>query len=67
VGSINHTGLVYKVDENNVYTIEGNTTTSQAEVIKNGGCVQKKEYSLKYSRIAGYGRPDYEKYLKYAN
>lgn len=55
---ISHTGLVYKVDDYNVYTIEGNTT-SIAGVVENGGCVAKKVYTLTNTRIAGYGRPDY--------
>lgn len=53
-----HTGLVYKVDGSYVYTIEGNTSSASG-VVANGGCVRKKKYSLKYGRIAGYGRPDY--------
>lgn len=48
-GSEHHTGIVYKVDGSKVYTIEGNTS----------GGVRKKSYSLKYTRIAGYGRPRY--------
>lgn len=54
-----HTGLVYKVDEKNVYTIEGNTS-SGSEVIANGGAVCKKKYALDNPRIAGYGRPAYD-------
>lgn len=57
---INHTGLVYKVDSKYVYTIEGNTSAGD-EVIANGGCVAKKKYLLTNSRIAGYGRPKYDK------
>lgn len=53
-----HTGLVYKVDSSTVYTIEGNTSGA-SDVIPNGGGVCKKAYSLKYDRIAGYGRPKY--------
>lgn len=56
---INHTGLVYKVDSEYVYTIEGNTS-SGSSVVSNGGCVAKKKYSLNNSRIAGYGRPKYD-------
>lgn len=56
--SSNHTGLVVKVDSSKVYTIEGNTS-STAGVVSNGGCVREKSYSLTYSKIAGYGRPDY--------
>ena len=53
-----HTGLVYKVDNNYVYTIEGNTSAG-SEVIPNGGGVFKKKYSLNNPRIDGYGRPNY--------
>lgn len=54
-----HTGLVYKVDSSKVYTIEGNTSGASG-VIANGGGVCKKSYSLSYSGIDGYGRPNYE-------
>ena len=53
-----HTGLVYKVDGNTVYTIEGNTNSSNG-VVPNGGAVKTKSYSLSSSRIIGYGRPNY--------
>ena len=56
---INHTGLVYKVDANRVYTIEGNTSGASG-VIANGGGVCKKSYALNDSKIAGYGRPKYD-------
>lgn len=56
--SIAHTGLVYKVDEKKVYTVEGNTSGASG-VIANGGGVCKKSYSLTYNRLAGYGRPDW--------
>lgn len=55
-----HTGLVEKVANGNVYTIEGNTS-GRSGVIANGNGVFRKSYSLAYSRIAGYGRPDYSK------
>lgn len=55
---IAHTGLVYKVDSTYVYTVEGNTSSASG-VVANGGCVAKKKYKINYSRIAGYGRPDY--------
>lgn len=48
-GTINHTGIVYAVSGNKVYTIEGNTSD----------CVAKREYSLGAVRIVGYGRPLY--------
>ena len=54
-----HTGLVYKVDTNYVYTVEGNTS-SESGVIANGGAVEKKKYNINYYRIAGYGRPKYD-------
>ncbi len=57
-GGICHTGIVYAVDNSYVYTIEGNTSSSSG-VVANGGCVRKKSYKLSYSRIAGYGRPNY--------
>lgn len=58
-GNESHTGIVYKVDANKVYTIEGNTS-SAAGVVANGGAVRKKSYSLSYSKIVGYGRPKYD-------
>lgn len=56
---VEHTGLVYAVDNNKVYTIEGNTS-SAAGVVANGGCVAKKSYALNYSRIYGYGRAQFD-------
>lgn len=56
--SIQHTGLVYKVDSSKVYTVEGNTSGASG-VISNGGGVCKKSYSLSYNRLAGFGRPNY--------
>lgn len=58
-GGIAHTGLVEKVTASTVYTIEGNTSTS-AGVVANGGGVCRKSYSIGYSRIVGYGRPNYD-------
>ena len=55
---IAHTGLVYKVDSQKVYTVEGNTSGASG-VVANGGGVAKKSYNLTYGRIAGYGRPDW--------
>lgn len=55
---IQHQGLVYKVDASRVYTIEGNTSGASG-VISNGGGVCKKSYALNYSRLAGFGRPDW--------
>lgn len=58
-GGICHTGLVIKVAEGYVHTIEGNTSSARG-VVENGGCVRKKSYGLTYTRIAGYGRPQYD-------
>lgn len=54
-----HTGIVYKVDNTYVYTIEGNTSGASG-VVANGGGVAKKKYKLNYSRIHGYGIIDYD-------
>lgn len=59
-GEITHTGLVYKVDSNKVYTVEGNTSSVEG-VVPNGGAVAKKSYNLNSNYIAGYGRPKYDK------
>ena len=53
-----HTGIVYDVDKNYVYTVEGNTSVGSA-VVANGGGVSKKKYALSYNKIDGYGRPPY--------
>lgn len=53
-----HTGIVYAVDNQYVYTIEGNTSGASG-VIPNGGGVCKKRYVKTNSRIDGYGRPTY--------
>lgn len=58
-GGTAHTGLVERVSSGKVYTIEGNTGGASG-VVANGGGVCRKSYSLGYSRIAGYGRPNYE-------
>lgn len=53
-----HTGIVERVSGGRVYTIEGNTSSASG-VVENGGCVARKSYALNYSRIGGYGRPDW--------
>lgn len=60
---IQHQGLVYKVDDSRVYTVEGNTSGASG-VIGNGGGVCKKSYALNYSRLAGFGRPDWGTQIK---
>lgn len=57
-GNICHTGLVTHVDEQYVYTVEGNTS-DDAGIVANGGCVREKRYARNDVGIAGYGRPDY--------
>lgn len=57
-GNCDHIGIVEHVDNERIYTIEGNTS-NKAELITNGGAVAKKNY-LKTSRyIKGYARPIY--------
>jgi len=60
-----HVGIVYSVDKDRVYTVEGNTS-SAAGVVANGGAVAKKSYALGYSRILGYGRAKYMEQNKYS-
>ena len=57
-GGICHTGIVCDISKGYVYTIEGNTSSTEG-VEANGGAVAKKRYALTYGRIAGYGRPNY--------
>lgn len=54
-----HTGLVEKIENGRVYTIEGNTS-GQEGVVSNGGGVFSKSYPLNHAKILGYGRPLYE-------
>ncbi len=54
-----HTGIVYKVSPETVYTIEGNTHLYSKDT-SNGGEVCKKSYRINDPKIAGYGRPKYE-------
>ena len=58
--SLTHTGLVYRVDDNYVYTIEGNTSVGDNTIIPNGGGVCRKKYSRYYVGICCFGRPMYE-------
>ncbi len=57
---IYHTGLVIKVENGRVYTVEGNTSGG-ADVEANGGGVFEKNYPLDHPRIDGYGRPAYDR------
>ena len=49
-GQADHTGIVEKVEERKVYTIEGN---SKGDVCK------EKKYDINSSEILGYGTPMY--------
>ena len=50
-----HVGYVYKVDDNYVYTVEGNTGTYDCTT----SYVQAKQYDRKSCDINGYFRPNY--------
>ena len=53
-----HTGIVTEVTASKVKTIEGNTSGASG-VVENGGGVCTKSYDKAYSRILGYGLPDW--------
>lgn len=53
-----HTGIVTRVANGKVYTIEGNTSGASG-IVANGGGVFEKSYARSHSGIAGYGRPDW--------
>lgn len=54
-----HVGIVRYVKNGYVYTVEGNTSGQNGEVNEGGG-VFLKSYSLNYSRLYGYGIPNYQ-------
>lgn len=49
-GEINHTGIVHKVEDGYVYTVEGNS----------GDEVKTHRYAASNKKIAGYGHPDWK-------
>lgn len=59
-----HTGLVYKVDDDYFYTIEGNTSNADAVVANGGGVAKKKYQRKKYEGKVLFGRPKYDNNLK---
>lgn len=60
ISGIHHTGLVVEVTPTHITTIEGNTSSNQA-VIRNGGCVAKKQYTRdSLNNTAFYGYPPYD-------
>lgn len=58
-GNCDHIGIIEKVDNERIYTIEGNTS-NKAELIVNGGQVAKKTYLKTSKYIKGYARPKYK-------
>lgn len=60
ISGCHHTGIVYQYDSDYFYTIEGNTSSSDA-VVPNGGCVAKKKYlRSKYKGKVLFGHPKYD-------
>lgn len=57
--NLSHIGIIEKVANGKVYTIEGNTS-NQSGLVSNGGAVAKKSYSIGSSYIYGYARPKYK-------
>lgn len=58
-GDNDHIGIVVDLDDNKIYTVEGNTSAG-AGLDANGGAVVQKEYSRWSSYIKCYARPEYE-------
>lgn len=58
-GDCDHIGIVENVDNERIYTIEGNTSNA-AELIINGGQVAKKSYLKTNNYIKAYARPKYD-------
>ena len=56
--NLTHTGLIYDVDDDYIYTVEGNTSSAPG-VESNGGGVFKKRYSRYSSYVCCFGRPLY--------
>ena len=54
-GNCDHVGIVKDVDDNYIYTIEGNTKGGYSVA-----GVRSKKYARSYKYIAGYGVPNYE-------
>lgn len=58
IKSWQHTGIVDRVENGRVYTIEGNTSSASG-VVANGGGVFRKSYLIGSKSIYGYGRPNW--------
>lgn len=59
---VDHTGIVTRVENGVVYTIEGNTNANANE--RNGTKVVEKSHSLTNKTIVGYGTPNWDVMLK---
>lgn len=59
---VDHTGIVTRVENGVVYTIEGNTKANANE--RNGTKVVEKSHSLTNKTIVGYGAPNWDVMLK---
>lgn len=55
-----HTGIVYDVDSNYFYTIEGNTTNASSVVANGGGVAKKKYLRSQYKGKVLFGHPNYD-------
>lgn len=62
-GDLSHIGIVENVDNDRIYTIEGNTSNA-SELIINGGQVAKKSYLKTSKYIYGYARPKYNEEIE---
>lgn len=57
-GNTSHIGIIEKVENGKIYTIEGNTS-NKAELVTNGGAVAKKSYAINSKYIHSFARPNY--------
>lgn len=57
-GKTSHIGIIEKIENGKIYTIEGNTS-NKAELIINGGQVAKKSYDINSENIHSFARPKY--------
>lgn len=60
--TVDHTGIVVKVENGKVYTIEGNTSVNKRD--SDGHGVESKVHNLKANNIVGYGTPNWDVLLK---
>lgn len=59
-GNITHIGIVIDISNQQITTIEGNTSIGNNVVIASGGGVYEKHYDLTNPRIDSFGRPSWE-------